>query len=144
MSEIANSVSGEGFAGEPDGALEARIFGLMIAIVSLAFITGAMLATWRVTTGLALGGALSILNYHWLRTSISAALSDADQKRPSLKLWSYIFRYFVVGAVVFAAYELRLVSLPATIIGLSAFVPALFVEALRQFYFSIVHREGTY
>ena len=35
-------------------------------------------------------------------------------------------------------------TLPATIIGLSAFVPALFVEALRQFYFSIIHREGTY
>jgi hypothetical protein len=45
---------------------------------------------------------------------------------------------------VFAAYGLGIVSLPATIIGLSAFVPALFVEAFRQVYFSIIHREGTY
>jgi ATP synthase I chain len=143
MSEIANSVSGEGFAGEPDGALEARIFRAMIAIVSLAVIAGAMLAPWRVTAGLALGGALSILNYHWLRSSIEAVLSNADEKRPRLRLWRYIFRYFVVGAVVSAAYGLGVVSLPATIIGLSAFVPALFVEAFRQFYFSIIHREGT-
>ena len=150
MSEIANRVGGEGFAGEPDGALEDRIFRLMIAIVSLAVIAGAMLAPWRVTAGLLLGGALSILNYHWLRSSIAAVLrmeavlGNATEKRPRLKLWRYIFRYFVVGAIVFAAYGLRIVSLPATIIGLSAFVPALFVEAFRQFYFSIIHREGTY
>jgi hypothetical protein len=150
MSEIANSVSREGSAGEPDGALEARVFRLMIAIVSLAVIAGAILAPWRVTAGLALGGALSILNYHWLRSSIEAVLrteavlGNATEKRPRLKLWRYIFRYFVVGATVSAAYGLGIVSLPATIIGLAAFVPALFVEALRQFYFSIIHREGTY
>ena len=144
MSEIANSVSGEEIAGEPDGALEDRIFRLMIAIVSLAVLAGAMLTPWRVTAGLLLGGALSILNYHWLRSSIEAVLSSATEKRPRLKLSRYIFRYFVVGAIVFAAYGLRIVSLPATIIGLTAFVPALFVEAFRQFYFSIIHREGTY
>ncbi len=144
MSEIVNSVTGEGFAGEPDGALEDRILRLMIAIVSLAVIAGAILAPWRVTAGLALGGALSILNYHWLRSSIEAVLSNANEKRPRLRLWRYIFRYFVVGAIVFAAYGLGIVSLPAMIVGLSAFVPALFVEALRQFYFSIIHREGTY
>ena len=144
MSEIASNVSGEGFAGEPDGALEARIFRVMLAIVSLAVVASAMLAPWRVTAGLALGGALSILNYHWLRSSIEAVLSTATEKRPRFKLWRYIFRYFVVGAIVFAAYGLGIVPLPATIIGLSAFVPALFVEAFRQVYFSIIHREGTY
>jgi hypothetical protein len=143
MSEIANSLSGEGF-GEPDGALEARIFRSMIATVALAVITAAALAPWRVTAGLALGGALSVLNYHWLRSSIEAVLSNATEKRPRLKVWRYIFRYLVVGAIVFVAYGLRIVSLPATIIGLSAFVPALFVEAFRQFYFSIIHREGSY
>jgi hypothetical protein len=150
MSEIANSVGGEVLAGEPDGVLETRIFRLMIATVALAVIAGAVLAPWRVTAGLLLGGALSILNYHWLRSSIAAVLNieavpgNATEKRPRVSLWRYILRYFVVGAIVSAAYGLRIVSLPAAIIGLSAFVPALFVEALRQFYFSIIHREGTH
>src|SRR6266566_3373982 len=103
MSEIVNSVSGEGFAGDPEGALEDRIFRVMIAIVALAVIAGAILAPWRVTAGLLLGGALSIVNYHWLRSSIEAVLSNATEKRPRLKLGRYIFRYFVVGAIVFAA-----------------------------------------
>jgi hypothetical protein len=144
MSEIANSVSVEAFAGGPDGALESRIFRAMIAITSVAVIASATLAPWRVTTGLALGGALSVLNYHWLRSSIAAVLNEAIVKLPRIKISRYILRYFVVGAIVFAAYGLRIVSLPATIIGLSAFVPALFVEAFRQVYFSIIHREGTY
>jgi len=143
MSEFANSVDGEAFAGESEGGPEARIFRAMIAIVTLTVIASATLAPWRVTAGLMLGGALSILNYHWLRTSIEALLSVANEKRPRVRLSRFILRYFVVAAVVFAAYALQIVSLPATIIGLSAFVPALFVEAFRQFYFGIIHREGT-
>ncbi|HVS81190.1 MAG TPA: ATP synthase subunit I [Pyrinomonadaceae bacterium] len=144
MNEIANNVTSDVFANDGDGALETRIFRSMVAIVTLAVIASAMLAPWRVTAGLTLGGALSILNYHWLRTSIEAVLSNATEKRPRVKLSRYIFRYFVVGAVVFAAYKLQIVSLPATIAGLCAFVPALFVEAFRQFYSAIIHREGTY
>jgi hypothetical protein len=48
----------------------------------------------------------------------------------------------VVGLAGFAAYQLNLVSLPATIAGLSSFVVALFAEALRETYFIIIHREG--
>lgn len=143
MSEFADSVSGEAFAGAGDGALEGRIFRAIIAIVILAVVASVALMTWRVTAGLALGGALAILNYHWLRTSISTVLSVVNEKRPRLKISRLILRYLVVGAIVFTASWLQFVSLPATIIGLCAFVPALFVEALRQFYFGIIHREGT-
>ena len=145
MSEIANSVSGEGFRGEPDGALEARILRLMIAIVSFAVIAGAMLAPWRVTAGLLLGGALSILNYHWLRTSVAAVFNiDMATKRPRIRMSRYIIRYFLIGIVAVAAYKLQMVSLPATIAGLCSFVPALFVEAIRQFYFTSINREESY
>jgi uncharacterized membrane protein len=48
----------------------------------------------------------------------------------------------VVTAVVFIAYKLGIVSLTATIIGLCSFVVAFFAEALREFYFVIIHREG--
>ena len=144
MSELANSVSGEVYAGGADGALETRIFRAMIALVLLAVISSAMVAPWRVTSGLMLGGALSLLNYHWLRSAIEAVLSNVTERPPRVRLWRSIFRYFVVGAAVFAAYKLQIVSLPATIIGLCAFVPALFVEAFRQVCFAIIHREGTY
>jgi hypothetical protein len=128
-------------ADEPTGALESRIFRVMIAFVALASIVSAGLSPWRVTTGLALGGALALINYHWLRTSVQALLSEATVKAPRVTITRYIFRYLIIGTVVFAATMLNWISLPATIIGLCAFVPALFVEAFRQFYFVIIHRE---
>lgn len=144
MSQIANSVSAEEFAGEDNLALEMRIFRTMIASVALAVFASTMLAPWRVTIGLLLGGVLSLLNYHWLRTSVAAVFNVGQTERPRIKISRYIIRYFVVGVTAFAAHELRLVSLPAMFAGLCSFVPALFVEAFRQFYFAIIRREGSF
>lgn len=144
MSQIAHSVSGEGLAEGADGALEMRVFRVMIVTVVLAVIASTVLAPWRVTLGLMLGGVLSLLNYHWLRTSVAAVFNVGQTERPRVKISRYIIRYFVVGVAVFAAYQLQVISLPATIAGLSSFVPALFVEAFRQFYFAIIHREESF
>jgi hypothetical protein len=121
-----------------------RVLRSMAIAVAVAVAVSAPLAPWRVTTGLLLGGLLSLLNHHWLSSSTTAAFSVvAHGAKPKLKLAQYILRYMFVGAVVFLAYKLNLVSLGATIAGLCSFVVALFVEALREFYFAIVHREET-
>jgi len=145
MSQNVHSVTGDPVAEQADGALELRLFRVMAISVIVASIISLVLAPWRVSFGLMLGGGLSLLNYHWLRNSVSAIFNlDPAVRRPRVRISSYILRYLIVGAVVFAAYELRLVSLAATIAGLCAFVPALFVEASRQFYFAIIHREESY
>ena len=141
MNQIVNSVSGDGFAEAAEGALEMRVWRSMIASVALAVLIGTLLAPWRVPTGFLLGGALSLLNYHWLRTSVAAVFRVAAGHRPQVKISRYFLRYLVVSVTAFAAYKLRLVSLAAMFAGLCAFVPALFVEALREFYFAIIHRE---
>ena len=125
-----------------DAALERRILRGMYASVALAVAVSAVVAPWRVTTGLLLGGALSLFNHHWLRTSIAAALRVTEsQPRPRMRLARYVLRYFVVACVVCAAVALDVVSLAATLAGMCSFVAALFVEAGRQFYTSTVNRE---
>lgn len=145
MSQSVHSVTGDPVIEEADGALELRLFRVMIVSVIAASIVSAVVAPWRVSFGLMLGGGLSLLNYHWLRTSVSAffKIGHAGQ-RPRVRISTYVFRYLLIGVAVFAAYQLRLVSMAATIAGLCAFVPALFVEAFRQVYFAIIHREETY
>ena len=144
MGQIVHNVSGEAFTEPADGALEMRLFRAMIVSVVLAVIASAILAQWRVTSGLLLGGALSLLNFHWLRTSIAAVFKVGTGERPRVKTSRYVLRYLLVGVTAFAAYELRLVSLPAMFAGLCSFVPALFVEAFRQFYFAIIRREESF
>src|SRR6266850_4368651 len=144
MSQITNSVSPEGIARGSNGVLEMRLFRAMIASVGLAVIASTMLQPWRVATGLMLGGLLSLLNFHWLETSVAAVFNVSAAERPRVRISRYIIRYFVVAAAAFAAYQLGLVSLGAMFAGLCSFVPALFIEASRQFYFVIIRREESF
>jgi hypothetical protein len=145
MSQTLSSVNGDPVIEPADSALERRLFRVMIVSVIAATIISLAVAPWRVSTGLTVGGGLALLNYHWLRSSVSAIFNIGQAgQRPRVRISAYILRYLLVGAVVLLAYEFRLVSLGATIAGLCAFVPALFVEAFRQFYFAIIHREESY
>jgi hypothetical protein len=124
--------------------VEKRIFLTMAAAVALAVFASLPFGQWRVSAGLLLGGLLSLLNHYWLSTSTSAVFSViAEGTKPRLRVTTYILRYLVIASVVYLAYKLHLVSLTATIAGLCSFVIALFVEAFREFYFAIIHREET-
>jgi hypothetical protein len=143
MKETTDRLGGSAVGAPDDGNLEARLFRVMAAAVVLAASVSALLASWRVTTGLLLGGSLSLLNYRWLRTAIAALIeARLSGKGAGANGLRYILRYFVIAALVIVAFKLNAVSLPATLIGLCSFVVAFFAEAFRQFYFTIVHREG--
>jgi hypothetical protein len=131
-------------AGEDPRAMERRIFRDMCVAVAVASVVSVALAPWRVTTGLLLGGLLSLLSHHWLRTSVEAVFGQAPPgSRPKLRAARYILRYFVIAAAVAAAYWLDLVSLAAALAGLCSFVPAALAEGCRQMYFAITRREET-
>jgi hypothetical protein len=57
----------------------------MCVAIALAVVAGAMFATWRVATGLLLGGLLSLFNHHWLRTSVAAILSGTGASAEELR-----------------------------------------------------------
>ena len=123
-------------------SIHTRVFRTMAVTTALAVVISAFVAPWRVTTGLLVGGLLALFSHSWLKNSAAAAihLSTAGG-RPQLRLAQFLLRYVVIAAVVFAAYTLNLISLPAVLIGLSSFVVAMFVEASREFYFAIIRRE---
>lgn len=146
MIENADSGARQGAAeaGEDPRAMERRIFRDMCVAVALAVVVGAVLAPWRVTAGLILGGLLSLLNHHWLSTSVAAVFGATPPgARPRVRAARYILRYFVIAAAVAAAYNLNVISLPAAFAGLCSFVPAALAEGGRQLYFAIARREET-
>src|SRR2546429_2155915 len=144
MNQIANSVNSAELR-DGDDNLEGRLLLSMAVATAIAVIVSVLVAPWRVTSGLFLGGSLSLLNYHWLHSSVAAIFDiDLAMQRPRARSWRYLLRYFVIGVAVLAAYKLHLISLVATLLGLCSFVPALFVEAARQFYMAIIHREESF
>ena len=137
-------MSGE--VASPDAsAMAERLFRVMTGTVIVAVAASALLMPWRVTAGLFIGGALSLLNHHWMRTAIGAAfalVADTGAK-PKLKIARFITRYFIVAASVFAAQWLDIASLTAMLVGLCSFVVAALIEGFMQTYFVIIHREET-
>ncbi|HUQ33998.1 MAG TPA: ATP synthase subunit I [Pyrinomonadaceae bacterium] len=144
MSEIVNTVGRGAFNEADPAAMERRLFRTMRWVVALGVGLSLPLAPWRTTTGLLLGGILSLFNHHWLRTSLAAVFGAAESgRRVKINAARYVLRYFVIAAVVAAAYTLGLVSIVATLLGLCSFVVAAMLEAFIQIYFVIVNREDT-
>lgn len=144
MSEILNNIErSSAFAGLEGAALERRLLRAMYIVVAVAVIISAVVAPWRVTTGLLLGGVLSLFNHHWLRGSLAAVFGSpaVAGKRPRWSAARYVLRYFVIACIVASAYMLNLISVPATLAGLCAFAAAVMVEAFTQLYYAIIHRE---
>ena len=123
--------------------VERRMFRVMCWAVAAAVAVSAVFAPWRVTTGLLLGGALALMNQHWLRASVRAAFSGAATAglRPKLSIARFVLRYFVVAAAIYLAYTFDLVSVVAALVGLSAFVVAALIEAFRQTVLTFTRRE---
>ncbi|HET8782132.1 MAG TPA: ATP synthase subunit I [Pyrinomonadaceae bacterium] len=123
-------------------AINLRIFRSMLIATGLAVLVSAVIGPWRVTTGLLVGGLLALFSHRWLKNSAAAALElSIGGATPRLRLAQFLLRYLVIAAVVFSLYQLDVLSLTATLAGMSTFVVAIFVEALREFYFAIIQRE---
>ena len=125
-------------------SIHTRVFRTMALTTAFSVAVSAFVAPWRVTTGLLVGGLLALFSHSWLKNSAAAAIHlSTVGDRPQLRLAQFLLRYAVIAAVVFSAYTLNLISLPAVFVGLSSFVVAMLAEALREFYFAIIEREET-
>ena len=125
-----------------NNAINLRIFRTMAIATGLSVAVSAVVGPWRVTTGLLAGGLLALFSHRWLKNSAAAAIElSIGGAPPQLQLAQFILRYVVIGALVFALHQLDLLTLPAVLVGLSSFVVAIFIEALREFYFAIIQRE---
>ena len=126
-----------------DDSIHTRVFRTMALTTAFTVAVSAFVMPWRVTTGLFVGGLLALFSHNWLKNSAAAAIQfSAAGGQPQLRLAQFVLRYVVIGAVIFSAYTLDLISLPAVFIGLSSFVVAMFAEALREFYFAIIEARG--
>jgi hypothetical protein len=142
MADTANTTGERSIITEEDHSLNARVFRVMVSATGLAVAISSLVGSWRFTTGLAIGGLLALFSHRWLRNSAAAAIRlSAGGGVQQFRLLQFLLRYVVVGAVILSAYYADLASLPGLLAGMSSFVVALLVEALREFYLAIIHRE---
>ena len=143
MAENSDNTAEATVITEVDHGLNTRIFRAMVAVTAIAVIASSLLGSLRFTAGLLIGGVLAIFSHNWLSNSAGAAIKLAiGEGVQQLHLMQFLLRYLVIGLVVFAAYIIDIASLTAMLLGLSSFVVALIIEAIREFYFAINPARG--
>jgi hypothetical protein len=142
MADTADTTSETSVFTHEDHRLNARVFRVMVSATGLGIAISSLIGPWRFTAGLAIGGLLALFSHNWLRNSAAAAVRlAAGGGVQRIRLVQFLLRYVVIGSAVFAAYYADVASLTGMLLGMSSFVVAIFFEAVREFYFAIIHRE---
>ncbi len=117
--------------------VERRVWRNIFAVVAISIVAAAVFADLKFMLGLLVGGALALLNYRWLHSSLRAILSTGSRKAPQGTTLKFIFRWVVVGAVVYAASLTGFVNEIAVLAGLFAPAVAVVMEAAYSTYKTI-------
>jgi hypothetical protein len=110
-------------------AVDRRVLRNIVAVVALAVVAAAFLAERTFMLGLVLGGALALLNYKWLHSSLRAVLAEGDQKASPGTMIKFVVRWLVIAAIAWAANRTGYFDAVAILAGLMAPAAAVMIEA---------------
>ncbi len=124
---------------------EAFYSGAYGRIVRLMLVLGAVLTVLAlvrfgvvIAVGFAVGCAIGMLNFHWLKRVVSAladrATGTGEQPSSAGVVFRFLLRYLLVAAVAYAIFRVSLASLYGLLAGLFLPVAAIMVEAVYEVY----------
>jgi hypothetical protein len=114
----------------------------MIVIGVAALLTACAYFGWRIGLGVALGCAISYLNFHWLKKVVAglAELTIQSGAPASSRgiVHRFLLRYFLMALVAFAILTVSRESLYGLFAGLFLPVAAILCEAVYEGYKVVV------
>ena len=123
----------------PAAVTERRISWLTMLIGLAAGILVAALRDRLWGAGLAIGAALSWLNFRWLRRGldalVTASTAQAGKEKPAVPLLSYfgiLFRYGLIAFAVYVIFVYLRVPLVSMVVGLCALGVATIVASVYE------------
>ena len=123
-------------------AVERRVLRNIVAVVAVAVVAAAIFADLKFMLGVVLGGALALLNYKWLNSSLRAVLVVGSEKAPPGTLIKFVVRWLVIAAVAWAANRTGYFDPIAILAGLLAPAAAVAIEAAYVGYKTLAINKG--
>ncbi len=113
---------------------EQRLRVITVVLIVMGTVIALALVGLKMALGIALGGALSLFNERWLRTSTKAMIELASATgNPSVATTSkFIFRFVIIAFIIAVAMKSGYFNLLGIGLGFAAFVGATMVEAIYQ------------
>ena len=139
-SSPSSDAAGPEFA-QPE-AVERRVWRNIFIVIFLAIIAAAFLANLEFMLGLALGGALALLNYKWLHASLKGILAVGSAKTPPGTAMKFIIRWLVIATAGWMAYQTGYFDAVAILAGLFAPAVAVMIEAAYVTYKTLAQSNG--
>ena len=109
--------------------VERRVWGNILAINIIGIAISALAADFTFTLGLALGGALAVLNYRWLQSSLRDVLAAGTAKTPPGTMLKFVVRWLVVAAIGWGANQTGYFDGAGILVGLFTPAIAIMIEA---------------
>jgi hypothetical protein len=118
-------------------ALE-RIHKLMLVLGAAALITSTTMFGWRIGLGFAVGGAVSFLNFYWLKRVVAGVAAATIQSGTPASsrgvVHRFLLRYFLMAIAAFVILTVSRDSLYGFFAGLFLPVAAMLCEAGYEAY----------
>jgi hypothetical protein len=118
-------------------ALE-RIHKLMLVLGAAALITATTMFGWRIGLGFAVGGAVSFLNFYWLKKVVAGVAAATIQSGTPASsrgiVHRFLLRYFLMAIAAFVILTVSRDSLYGFFAGLFLPVAAMLCEAGYEAY----------
>ena len=119
------------------GALE-RISKFMLILGAAAMATAFAMLGWRIAVGFAVGGAVSFLNFYWLKKVVAgvaaAAVRSGTAASSRRVVPRFLLRYFLMALAAFVILTVSRDSLYGFFAGLFLPVAAMLCEAGYETY----------
>ncbi len=114
--------------------VERRVWRNIFVIIILAVGLSGLAGDFRFTLGLALGGALAVLNYRWLRSSLRSVLGAGSEKTPPGTMLKFAVRWLVIATLGVIANQTGYFEAVGILAGLLTPAVAVIVEAAYVVY----------
>ena len=123
-------------------AVDRRVWRNIFAVIAIAVVAAAIFADMRFMLGLVVGGALALINYKWLHSSVRGILAVSSGKAPPGVTVMFVVRWLVVGIAAYLSVLTGYVDPIAILGGLFAPAVAIMVEAIYSTYKTIARGEN--
>jgi len=124
-------------------ALE-RIHKLMLVLGAAALITATTMFGWRIGLGFAVGGAVSFLNFYWLKRVVAGVAAATIQSGTPASsrgvVHRFLLRYFLMAIAAFVILTVSRDSLYGFFAGLFLPVAAMLCEAGYETYVVLMRK----
>ena len=121
---------------------ERRLDRTNLVVIVLAVVAAALLHSSRGAASLAVGGAISWVNFRWLKLAVDHIVRRGGERPVGWRVaLQYAGRYALIGLAVYVSIRFTLLDLALLLAGLFSYILAVLLECLFEIGRTLTRRD---